>query len=386
MAVNDLRNNGWLSVPWAEHLTRAGATMDGRFGYEGGNSATYSLQVRSEDVDQAMSDLCGTNRQAFRPGLDPVGDPPRIYLSRKPPARHPRFPHLLCTGISGLRQLKFRGKAARPAPPRGGGGGFGLFGGPPAGGLYTSDHDRYVLTATFAQPPWLLTLTDEELVRRFGAEPIQEWQRFTSIESTSSNESFVLEPDSFKWLEGDPRIAGGGSGVLDGPAASPDTSPAVPARASFGPRIGARVTASLQQVLYKREIILTQYRLPAHGLFSLVTGREENIIQGLCKVNDATFLGCPAGTLLFKGHKLIAKECPTFEALDAERSGRSPITYNCVFNFQYFDPPIGPDATTRGHNLAPWRYNGLWYLIGHSVTERRLLESYSFPRLFLLSG
>ncbi|MDE2103620.1 MAG: hypothetical protein KGL39_40655 [Patescibacteria group bacterium] len=96
---------------------------------------------------------------------------------------------------------------------------------------------------------------------------------------------------------------------------------------------------------------------------------------------DNRFFGCYMGTLRFDGVEIVTRDLQMPPAL-MEIAGLvgneavSQVQYDVVFHFDLFDPPRGYKNGTlqpfRGHNLAPYAGDGLWYPAQYQITPNGL--------------
>jgi hypothetical protein len=315
-----LVNNGWFpsGIPWAEYISNKSATTDSQFSYGAGNQTTMSILVNDADVEQAVADLLGS--QEMDPNV-------HGQLNRVIPMTHPRFHWMFAERITGAHPIRFTDKRQ----------GFG-----------TSKYAAYaarVLTVLFTQPKYSI-FSDAQLDLRYGA-PRQEWRRF--IEFVHQPASFLLsrETGSFTFTEG-----GGGT--------APTANTTV-------------VPGNQTQFLSQLDITAIWHKVPQAGLFDNGgTGRPTGLLSALNTVNSASFMGYPAGTLLFKAFRLQPLEdpvSPTAFGLNVN-NGEASVVYDVELGFSYFDPPQG--GTARGWNLAPWP-NQLWYQFKDTNTLTKTL-------------
>ena len=308
-----LRNNGWISYPWAEYITRAGVTREAAFSYEGGCQATFVIEVNWEDTVPVIQEILGTARFNRTTGK----------LDRTLPVRHPEFFWLYASRIASVRPLQWDLKVRLP---------YGT----------CSSYSRSIITIVFTQPKWVM-LNDNQIDSLYGA-PRQEWRRFVERRPEPAGEMITREGGSFRWVEG-----GGAS----------------------GPQIGTDFPGPLGQPLGKSIEVLVWERVPQVGLFSDGgLGDPTNVYAAVNKVNDDEFMGWPAETLLLLPPRFIPLEVPTFpSAVGAnENLGQPAIFYDVELPMLRFDPE--PGGATRGHNLAP-HTDGKWYKVADKKTGTR---------------
>jgi hypothetical protein len=329
VALPALRTNGWISVPWAEHVTRAGGLIDMSAGYGAGNQASYTIRINFDDLDQAVRDLLGENTIAGN----------ARDLNRRLPVQHPHRSHLWADRISSIRPLRWNSKVT----------------GYP--GSY-SRYDYWIVTIIFTQPKYRI-YSDAFLDHLYGY-PRQEWQRFVEPLYESAGEFLQRQgTTSFKWAEG-----GGGT----------------------QPTSGDPFPNSVGQFLGKAELILRWHKVPRDGLFSKVTepgdGPPTNLNGVIGKVNDASFLGYATGTLLLRPPRFTALESP----IDNGGLGffEPEMLYTVDLPIAIFDPPH-TNSSYQGHNLAPWS-DGTWYLVKDLKTgTKTIFESADFKNIFKMN-
>lgn len=173
-----------------------------------------------------------------------------------------------------------------------------------------------------------------------------------------------------------------------------ETSPAAPpinagpvitgaARAAFPAPIGV--------LLPKAKITLEWLNVPRDYLTANPDVLfPDKLLDRMGTVNDAPFLGRPAGTLLMQPPELV--EVPTPVAAE----GVGDLDYdilqqvNVRLTFDYFDPLPGAAApVTRGHNLMPFRGNNRFYLCtrdGSTNLANAFLRYTDFSQLFTYAG
>ncbi len=338
VAPNELQVNPWpgglVGIPWAEFVTKSGTTQDASFGYEGGNQATFTIQVYYHDLTEVIRLLLGSNKW----GVSGAHNLERII-----PAPHPVYPTFLCDRIMSCRPYHWIDKVDEPEPDN-------LF-----SGTAISNYEFAIITAKFSLPHWLRTIEDNTLDSLYP--PIggfrQEYRRFLSLTPNPTTTTFQTEPNTWRWAET-------GEG---------------------GPTVGEFVTNPIAIRLGQIDYLMTWYRVPYHGLLlGPDYTRATNLEFALGKVNDDEFMGFPTGTLLFKGYRMIPVENPNPFDIDPAFIYDKNLLVNVELCFGFFDPDYGD--TARGWNLSPFRGNNRWYLITASNGGRRLLKSVSFPSIF----
>lgn len=337
-----LQMNGMLTVRWAEFITDKGSSQEAAFSYADGNQATLTIFVYDADLEQAIADLLGSQEANFGGGSG------SNTLDRVLPAQHPRFSWLFCSRVSSVKPYRFTGTTGP-----GGSQQNGRLGGK------SSQYDLYLLTCVFTQPKFAL-YTDAQLDAQAGGGPRPEWLRYT--ERIAQPTTFVLSREagqSFRYVE-------------DNGAGQPPANTNVP--------------VPQPQFLNQVDYNLMWRRVPYIGLFGGGgTGTPDNQLNGLSAVNDAAFLGFPAGTLLFKTFRVHPYEDPVSPSLFGlnVNTGQSSLVCDVELVFTYFNPPSGVSmATNHGHNLAPWRDNR-WYLVKDTATlTNKIYQEYDFAKIF----
>lgn len=109
------------------------------------------------------------------------------------------------------------------------------------------------------------------------------------------------------------------------------------------------------------------------------------ILSCVGTVNDAAFMGFPAGTLLLQPPVFVEHPWPVASE-DADQIFYSILRSVTVqLQFDYFDPDPTAPNTNRGHNLYPFRANGKFYLAtrdGAATTSTAFLKYTDFTKLF----
>ena len=171
--------------------------------------------------------------------------------------------------------------------------------------------------------------------------------------------------------------------------------PVVPAGPTLTPKQTA-FPAPLAQLLGKATYTLNWVNVP----FDYLSNEDDyfypaNILACLGHVNSDEFPYNSSdpflpGQLLFDGVKFTQKVFPV-----ASADPSSPlISVDVSMSLQYFNPPKGnPSSGYYGHNLMPWRNNGLYYYATRvdpstsppaaSVNTPPLLQSASFNNMFV---
>lgn len=137
-------------------------------------------------------------------------------------------------------------------------------------------------------------------------------------------------------------------------------------------------------------------------------GSSQNIINGIGKVNNTSFLGFDPGTLLFDSWKPVSRTYPVEPILLGLQQWQVPRAWDVQLRFIYFNPPSGmkaagtisgvpavwPAHAQQGHNLVPHPTNGLWYLaylckgFTNSETDQQFYryQGYNFYDMFKMNA
>ncbi len=271
------------------------------------------------------------------------------------PLRHPLLPHLWATDIAKIQGVGLWqedeafigiGRSARTTYTSAE---------PPAQKF--PRYKMYRFEVVFTSPFYVMAEND--------AAQTSELYRFVERWPQLGMENQVREGNSFFWTPGTPVVAG--NPILSG--------------------FVKRAPKGVMNYVWRH--------VPSRGLFG-VNGDDwpRNIWNGLGKVNDATFDGCRAGTLLL----LPPKFTPEISAgLFWYPLSTRPLTYTVELPLSYFEPPVDPDFVAPGE---PYPYNGhnlfptpdpttpYWYLATQTgaVNGPRLYQEYDFRKLFRLMG
>lgn len=137
------------------------------------------------------------------------------------------------------------------------------------------------------------------------------------------------------------------------------------------------------------KLVWTWYDVPWEFVTNS-TGKPTNIMSGVGKVNDATFGGFPAYTLLCDVPQIDLRPNP----IPPFVSTKATYLANIQFTFHYFEPdnlgtyqaaPGGPALTVpqHGHNMAIWRFTRKWYPCSiDGAGSERVYKTYDFNKLF----
>ncbi len=284
------------------------------------------MLIYFDDLQDALQQLLG---YSYRAG---AGD-----LQRNLPFQHPYFNQLWCTRIDRCQFLQSTGNETWVDPTGSG----------------------TISTWTFAKLGLKFTRPNYPLLEDSDIEE-GEWERFTD-RYWKPKIDILSRPDGmFKFEEG-----------TDVPT-------------------GRGIIGSVGQRLGKAELQRTWYQIPEAGVYNANSFPEHLFLLDdgtprLGTVNDAEFLGCATGTLLYMAPDIVPIPLQMPGYLMGIAGESVQLQYNIRFNFIYFDPPIGPGTTKRGHNNMPWSKNNLWYpVISQSTPPKPPFASSDFTQLFTI--
>ncbi len=256
-------------------------------------------------------------------------------LHRIIPWRHPYWTQLWCTRISSIKNIGPTGNIIHwPIPAKVA---TGLVSGSP-----NAEYVLALLTLQFTRPNYII-LADKDIVT--------EADRYLDKFWHPNVQMLSREGQSFTYAEGNT------------------------------PPQGKAFPGSVGQKLGHMKLKRTWHQIPQEGIYD--TNGMPTLLAGfLGFVSNSTFLGMPTGTALCDAIEIT----PMALQLPAELMGiDSKYTQNqfdVSFNFDYFDPPLGPTATTRGHNTMPWAGDGLWYRVVSRVNSQPPFQTREFSSMF----
>ena len=155
--------------------------------------------------------------------------------------------------------------------------------------------------------------------------------------------------------------------------------------ASYDPTIdGKPIISPMTRIRQdKTKFIFKWHFVPLDFICDSTTGVPTKLNSIQKTVNDAEFLGYPAGTLLCEDVKIERGVFPVAtDVLD-----QNMLMATVTFTFIYFDPPRNASETTRGWNLYP-SPNGLYAKAKISATSGATgfystpFNTFSFPSAF----
>lgn len=323
------QTNSQINAAWAEYISRSGTSpVTISCGWDGQTTAQMPIDVNFLDLiatSDLVGDIVGFARRSGGTGIQ-----------RQIPMRFPIFPwqHLYAQRISNVLFYQSTGKLAGPYGP------------------YAS-WGFARLTVAFSALPFTV-LTDQQLAALPGGTAAgAEVKRYVQRKPNPSSEALTRQGGDWTYVEG--------------AAGAPNTL-AVPGTVSQG--------------LLKDEITLIWHQVPEDVLFdaNLIATKINNVVNG---VNNAAYLGYPAGTLLCLAPAF--EEQPAPFVLDTNFAGGKPQRlWKATARLKWFDttPVIGGGgATTVGHNCLPWNDN-LWYKVASKTGSNTVYKAVDFTQLF----
>lgn len=251
-------------------------------------------------------------------------------MNRVLPVAHPLAPWLYATTISSVHGVKFVGRKVT------------------VNGV-TAKYQRAALTINFTTLPYNV-VSDIDLVSRYSSD---ESKRFVTKIPTPAAEYISIERNFFQFAEG--------------PANAPN---------------GRQFPLGTGRVTVKTDLSWTWYGVPDRYIFDSA-GVSTNINACLGTVNNAEIWGYPAGTLLCMPPRFTPVMMPVSPTILGLPPGNPPRAWNVELHFKYWDPPQG--GLSRGHNLAMFFEDGLFYLIKATKqigTGATLFASSDFSNIF----
>lgn len=253
-----------------------GSSITGNFAY-GGTTTVLQWVMDDSDLDNFIIDTLG--KGATNSG----------QLNRVLPARHPRYPDLWASRITGIEGLSPVGKTQG-----------------------VSYWKKYIVTVQYEAPPYLLVA---------GSEPPPEGG-FLIVQGSSACEFIQQNTGQFKYPT-NPKLGGKSGKVIPGGGG----------------------TAVL---LIKTRLKWTWIQVPQTALFGGKQGvgrslRMKHQEDCLGRVNSDEFAGYEAGTLLLESISPSVMAGPLGK----------PFYYNVEMNLLHFDPSPRLVNNVHGHNLVP---------------------------------
>lgn len=392
-------DNHWGSVPGLPDVRTYTGESIGSFDPSG--EGIYSAEAGEESMIGVVDSSRVRGFMRYCLGYNNMATSGTYRLQRTNPICHPRFTNLVCTGVS-HRPFKPRRSDAETTVLLGttnnklklsrNDGTSGVVCSAEIGGgtahtfPYYAGYQKELCTIRFSPAPYRYAQD---------ADITYEYHRNTIIDTEPRTEVLTLSGYQVIYAEG-----GSNTGNLTNAK-------------------GKSAPGDLYQVLVRPDIKVTWFQVPEKFLTTNTTIGQmypNKILAGLGKVNNATWLTYPKGTLLFNGARLTRK--PWALAAGGSAAGTPPtdlresvFNYDVEFLFSYFNPVKGYDtdaqitnADTYGHNCLPYRgeptgttiatddlnagrwffatYSGQLNSIGTANGSRGLLEYTSFNNLF----
>ncbi len=293
-----------IPVKWVEHYDNESPRV-----YQfktNASQVTMVVDVDAVDLPVFLYSVLGYAKNTS-PGI----------LNRRTPARHPGFPWMVCTEISNCHGVKFR-----------------KYENSDLGQVYTTfvplaRYARERMTLLFEIMPYNI-LEDDQI---YGVPNRSEFDRYVTkgYVEPSAKVLTVNAGDSgsqFKWAE--------------------------------GPRKGDAINFGVGHLVPEYMVRWTWHQVPESSLFGAIqvlgAGGQQGfqnvpvfIQQVIGCVNNDTFGGYPAGTLLLVGVKLLPEFAPVQPVIMGLDKLTPPMLYKVDYQVLY---------NPRGHNKAPFRNNG----------------------------
>lgn len=343
---------------------------------ESGVTMGMTIVVYWQDLDKALTTLLG---YTFRPNAG--------RISRLLPWQHPRYNQLWVHSIADVRGERIEGTTTvnESSSP---GIGYPVNYGP------TAAYNLAFITIRFWRPPYAVR-TDID-VWNAGNNTYQEWLRYTDRHWQINSQFITREGSHMQWSNSD---GAGGTKVW---------------KPGFPITIAAPTGVAVSHMKVSRR----WYQIPEAAIFqtnaqdSTPTGRPYNFLYtqtsstnpisllvraagspipgtvnapiggdpwnglahtvGNLDANTSNrMFGQEMGTMMFESAEIVTRELQLPAKLMqipqiANNEALSQVQYDVVFHFDIFDPPPGfaTDGTAvpfRGHNLAPFSGDSLWY-------------------------
>ncbi len=287
-------------------------------------------------IDFNWSDLLNTSAaNSFIPtilGFSRVGD--NNTIQRFLPWRCPYAPWLYASSLTNIKGAgKYIGKTK------------GQFGG------VISNYDRARGTITWASRPYAM-ITDAQL-----ANPPyngDESQRYVEKLPKPTAEYISIQGYSYVYTEGTLPTA-----IVPQP----------------------RFPLPLGKIDVKVDLEWIWHEVPDQWINN-VAGVPSGLFPGLGCVNANLIWGFPAGTLLALPPQITPIELPVNPTVLGLPENVQPRAWDVHFLFKFWDPPLGPGATTRGHNTAIFPRNNKYYLIKSVDGPNTVYKTFDFANFF----
>jgi hypothetical protein len=325
-------NSGYIDVQFEEVTPKGGPVSKGSLGYGmQGNQSTRTYLVYFTDTEEFVRQACGY----------PIrwSD---ATLGRRLPIRDPQKPWLVATRASDITPYgAMLGQVETP---------FGPY----------AEYEYSHVTILFEAVDYDV-IDDPTLWAVFGGD---ESRRFTNAHWEYGGEFLTRQVGCFKFAEGDAGAAAGGNNTFPQPKGMYE------AHARF---------------------VIRWFQLPETGIMNAAKLLNMNILNGKGSINHFDWPvpeaqgGFAAGTLLCEDIKVTPSMAPVEPALLGLSGWSPPRVYDLDFVIDWFDPPLGTGATTRGHNAFPWAKDNRYYLAKSADGSNPLYDTYDFSQMFVIT-
>jgi hypothetical protein len=321
-------NSGAITVPFEEVTPKSGPVSKGALGYGlQGNSNARTYLVYFEDVQQFIYEACGYPERVTTAGGG-------VSLSRHIPIRDPEFFWLVASRAADISpygaKLDHHETAYGPLP----------------------EYEYYHVTLLFEALPYDI-LDDANLQAYYAGD---ESRRYTETRWEYGGQFLTRETGNFVYVEG---VASG---------------------YDFAQPIGMFEA--------HQRFVIRWAQLPEIGIMNSYKLLNTNIrnARGTVNLHDWPTAEASGG---FKAGTLRCEDirtAPAMAPLDPDLLGlfrfNPPRVVDLEIVIDYFDPPLGSGATTRGHNCLPWPTDNLYYQARSNNTLQPLYQSYDFAQIF----
>ena len=312
-------------VPAHQFVSKSGSQVSGSFEI-GRSTWTEHWDILGDDLQQAIEYILG-----FSKAGGPFGDVG--VISRYLPAYSNQFPNMFATAITGVEALAPQG----------------------IGPMSEATFKQFRLTIQFETLPYDLLSDIDVNAARGGGEPAESF-RYVVWNRQPASEFARTPYNAYKY------------------------PPGTGSKNANNPLPGQNGQAIL---LTKYRITGTWLQVPTDWISSDGGKTFPDLDAAVGTVNDATFLGYPAGTMLFESYEPTPRVLPTSALAVGQLDPQYIVRcYDIALKWLYFNPePIWvPAGTTeftapRGHNLvfnpSPASNGGYWQRAVHrqSVTD-----------------
>lgn len=312
-----------LQAAWTQYISKRGWVGDMSFGMNSSHHA-FPIDIDWEDLTTVIPNILG---YAKKNGT---------AIARTLPWKHPIFP-MYATKIMGIEGVAWKDKQQFPDGP-------------------FSAYQLARLMVLFETLPFAVRTDFED------DEPVPEYERFVEKRLVPSAQFLTRERGAYVYDASAPSgIAGkdvdtGGGGIL----------------------------------ALKVGIKLIWHSVPDDGLFTAggidFGGTPANLLACVGFVNNATFLGYPAGTLLCEAPELEPVTMPVEPDLiyTGPPYWAVPRSWRVTVNLSYFNPEPN-DGVNLGWGLVPYPANKKWYKIVTKSGGLPLYDSVDFTTMFKMN-